>query len=257
MFKDLINKTVVITGGSGFLGSQFVEAFSNSKSNVVILDKKKNKKFSNKKNIIFIKCDITNEKQVKISSNKVLKAFNRIDILINNASNDYIPTKKTKARFKLENLDMKMWQNDIDVGLKGSLIASKIFGYLMTKNKRGGNIINVSSDLGIIAPNQNIYKKLNFVKPVTYSVIKHGIIGLTKYTSTYWAEKKIRCNAIAPGGMFNHQDKKFVSEIKKMIPMNRMGKHNEYNDTILFLASESSSYITGTTVVVDGGRSIW
>ena len=81
MFKDLINKTVVITGGSGFLGSQFVEAFSKSKSNVVILDKKKNKKFSNKRNIIFIKCDITNERQVKISSNKVLKAYKRIDIL--------------------------------------------------------------------------------------------------------------------------------------------------------------------------------
>ena len=125
----------------------------------------------------------------------------------------------------------------------------------MSKQKKGGNIINISSDLGIIAPDQRLYDHTSFRKPVSYSVIKSGIIGMTKYTASYWA-KKIRCNALAPGGIFNNQNKIFLSKIKKLIPMNRMAKINEYNKTILFLASDASSYITGSIIVADGGRSI-
>jgi NAD(P)-dependent dehydrogenase (short-subunit alcohol dehydrogenase family) len=125
----------------------------------------------------------------------------------------------------------------------------------MSRLKRGV-ILNISSDLGIIALNQEIYKSLNFKKPVTYSVVKHGIIGLTKFTATYWANKNIRCNAIAPGGIFNSQNKKFLNKVKKTIPLKRLANKNEYNELILFLCSNSSSYITGTTVVADGGRSI-
>tara|TARA_A100000164_G_C21403131_1_gene538592 strand:- start:184 stop:567 length:384 start_codon:yes stop_codon:yes gene_type:complete len=126
----------------------------------------------------------------------------------------------------------------------------------MSNQIKGGVILNVSSDLGIVAPNQNLYKKLNFVKPVTYSVIKHGIIGLTKYTASYWGNKKIRCNAIAPGGINQNFDKQFVNKIKKLIPLNRMAKVNEYNKIVLFLCSDQSSYMTGTTIVADGGRTI-
>ena len=125
------------------------------------------------------------------------------------------------------------------------------------KNAKGGKIINISSDLGIISPDQRLYKNLNFNKPITYSVIKHGIIGLTKYVATYWAKNNIRCNAIAPGGMYNNQNKLFINSIKKLIPLNRMGRVNEYNSIVLFLSSDQSSYITGTTVVIDGGRTIW
>ena len=121
--------------------------------------------------------------------------------------------------------------------------------------KKSGNIINISSDLGIISPDQRLYSK--FVKPVSYSVVKHGIIGLTKYTATYWAHRNIRCNSFAPGGIFNKQPKSFISKINKLIPMSRMAKKNEYNATILFLASESSSYCTGSIISVDGGYTSW
>ena len=96
------------------------------------------------------------------------------------------------------------------------MMCTKIFGTYMNRQKNGGNIINISSDLGIISPDNRIYKK-NFVKPVTYSIIKHGIIGLTKYTATYWS-KKIRCNAVAFGGMKNNQDKNFINKVNKLIP---------------------------------------
>jgi len=134
------------------------------------------------------------------------------------------------------------------------MLCTKIFGSQMNKQLNGGNIINISSDLGIISPDNRIYKK-NSVKPVTYSVIKHGIIGLTKYTATYWP-KKVRCNAVAFGGMEKNQDKAFIKKVSQLIPMGRMAKKNEYNNTILFLASKASSYINGSTVVVDGGRTI-
>jgi NAD(P)-dependent dehydrogenase (short-subunit alcohol dehydrogenase family) len=125
----------------------------------------------------------------------------------------------------------------------------------MSKFKRG-SIINISSDLGIIAPDQRIYKKSNFIKPVTYSVVKHGIIGLTKYTASYWGKKNIRCNAIAPGGIYNNHNSSFVKKINQLIPLGRMAKKKEYNGLILFLCSDHSSYITGSVIVADGGRTI-
>ncbi|MDC2998813.1 SDR family oxidoreductase [Candidatus Pelagibacter sp.] len=255
-FEDLKNKTIIITGGSGFLGSQFIESFLNIGSNVVNLDKKINKKmFSHKKNFLNIRCNITKEEDVKKSLKKILRYFKKIDVLVNCAFSDYVPKNSKYKKFTFDNFNLEQWYSDLDVGLTGAFICSKIFGTEMNKNKKG-NIINISSDLGIISPDQRIYKKLNFVKPVSYSVIKHGIIGLTKYTSTYWAGK-VRCNSIAPGGMYNKQNKNFLNKLKKLIPLNRMAKKNEYNGLILFLASDLSSYINGSTIIADGGRTVW
>ena len=247
LYKDLKNKTIIITGGLGFLASQFTKAFEENSSKVIILDNRK----TNRKN--FYKCDLTKEKEIKAVASKIKKKYKKIDILINNAANNYGPGVSS-SKIKLENFSEDIWQKDLDVGLKSAMMCTKIFGTYMSKQKNGGNIINISSDLGIISPDNRIYKK-NFVKPVTYSIIKHGIIGLTKYTATYWSNK-IRCNAVAFGGMENNQDKDFINKVKKLIPLGRMAKKNEYNNTILFLASDASSYINGATVVVDGGRTI-
>jgi len=124
-------------------------------------------------------------------------------------------------------------------------------------------ILNISSDLGVIAPDQRIYRKEGLkekeqaVKPVTYSVVKHGLIGLTKYLATYWAKQGVRVNAICPGGVFNQQDEEFVKNLVNLIPMGRMADQDEYKAVILFLISDASSYMTGSTVVIDGGRTCW
>lgn len=250
MYTDLKNKNVILTGGSGFLGKQIANSFLKNNSNVYILDIKKPSLKSKK--IFYFKCDITDEYQVM----EVVKKFKtkKIDILINNAAIDYVPVK-TKKKITFENFDINKWGNDLKVGLTGSFICTRIFGSLMSKNK-GGVILNISSDLGIIAPDQNLYKDLKFKKPVTYSVVKHGLNGLTKYTASYWANKNIRCNAIAPGGIENNQNKKFLNKLKKVIPMGRLAKKNEYNNLILFMCSDASSYMTGSIVVADGGRTI-
>tara|TARA_B110000037_G_C17105160_1_gene499590 strand:- start:1629 stop:2399 length:771 start_codon:yes stop_codon:yes gene_type:complete len=249
---NIKNKNVIITGGLGFLGSQITNALLSEKANVYIIDIKKPKKKTSAK---YFKSDITNENELI----KILKFFKlkkiKIDVLINNAAIDYPPLKSKSNNLKLETFSNELWDRDISVSLKGSYLCTKVFGSYMCKFKKG-SIINISSDLGIIAPDQRIYKKSGFTKPITYSVIKHAIIGLTKYTASYWGEKNIRCNAIAPGGIFNNQDSSFVKKINQLIPLGRMAKKNEYNGLILFLCSDLSSYMTGSIIVADGGRTI-
>ena len=139
------------------------------------------------------------------------------------------------------------------------MLCSKVFGSSLSK-RNGGVILNIASDLSVIAPDQRLYssskKKRNY-KPVTYSVIKHGLIGLTKYLSTYWPDKNIRCNSLSPGGVELDQSKEFKKRLKKLIPLNRMAQKSEYKSAIKFLCSDASSYMTGHNLIIDGGRSIW
>jgi NAD(P)-dependent dehydrogenase (short-subunit alcohol dehydrogenase family) len=249
---DLYNKNIIITGGNGFLGSQITDALVNERANVYVIDIKKPKKKTPTKHFT---ADISNESELK----NILKFFKlkkiKIDVLINNAAVDYVPSNSKGNNLKLETFPNNLWDKDILVSLKGSYLCTKVFGSYMSKFRKGA-ILNVSSDLGIIAPDQRIYKKSGFIKPVTYSVVKHGIIGLTKYTASYWGNKNIRCNAIAPGGIYNNQDSSFVKKINQLIPLGRMARKKEYNGLILFLCSDMSSYITGSVIVADGGRTI-
>jgi len=131
----------------------------------------------------------------------------------------------------------------------------------MALNKKGV-ILNIASDLSVIAPDQRLYYQDNInenqqpVKPITYSVIKHGLIGLTKYTASYWANKGIRCNALSPGGVYTNQNDNFVRRITNLIPMQRMARIDEYIGAVQFLCSDASLYLNGQNIVMDGGRSI-
>jgi NAD(P)-dependent dehydrogenase (short-subunit alcohol dehydrogenase family) len=115
----------------------------------------------------------------------------------------------------------------------------------------------------LIAPDQRLYAKDGIaddkqnVKPVTYSVVKTGLIGLTRYLATYWADKNVRCNAMCPGGVENGQPEDFLKEVNKRIPMGRMANANEYQGTLLWMLSDASSYLNGAIVPVDGGRTAW
>ena len=164
---------------------------------------------------------------------------------------------------KFQAFTIDQWNLDLNVGLMGSFLCTKVFGSTMSKDGLGGVILNISSDLSVISPNQNIYKERDKrdedqpVKPVSYSVAKHGIIGLTRYTSTYWANKNLRCNAICPGGIYNNQPDDFVESLSKLIPMGRMAEKDEYHGLIIFLLSDASSYINGSIISADGGRTAW
>ena len=129
--------------------------------------------------------------------------------------------------------------------------------------RKQGNILNIASDLAAIAPDQMIYKKMGIenkdqsVKPVTYSVIKSSLIGLTRYLATYWIDSGVRCNALLPGGIYNGQEEEFVNKLTNLIPMGRMADLNEYKGAIAFLVSNASSHMNGSLLTIDGGRTCW
>ena len=266
---SLKKKFSLITGASGLLGYEHSHALLEIQSDLILTDvdmnqltinkKKLQKKFPNSKILIF-KMDVTNERSIKSVITKIKKDRINLHVLINNAAIDskVLKSNKMTNTGKLENLSTEIWNKHLSVGLTGYLNCTKLFGSILKKsyNHRGGVILNIASDLSVIAPNHSIYPK-GIYKPVTYSVIKHGIVGLTKYVSTYWNKEKIRCNSLSPGPIFNNQSKTFIKKLSKQIPMGRLANKSEYRQAIKFLCSDASSYMTGQNVVIDGGRSVW
>ncbi len=226
-----------ITGGGGFLGRQHAEALLKIGSSVVLSDISNDKleqsvnylKDNFPENKIFkIQCDVTSTDSIVKAQKKIIDKALFVDILINNAAIDpkVVGDINMESSFRLESFNMFEWDNQIKVGLTGALNCIKVFGTEMANSNKRGVILNIASDLSVISPDQRIYKKdgipdeLQQVKPVTYSVIKSGLIGLTRYVSTYWSMKGVRCNALSPGGIYNNQSKEFVSRISNLIPLN-------------------------------------
>ena len=260
MSKKLITKQKVclITGGAGFLGRKYCEFFSEKNFKVLCVDNNKENlkkiKALNLKNITSYDCDITNHEKVKKLYKSISKYF-FVDVLINNAAIDAIPQKKKDAAQKFPTSEM--WDREFDASLKGSFFMIKFFGEAMIKKKRG-SIINIGSDLSVIAPNQKIYRSSydSYIKPVTYAVIKHGMVGLTKYFSSLYGQKNVRVNMVSPGPVKNKQKTKLLAEIENMTPMERLGNPKDILGLLFFLANDDSSYITGQNILVDGGKTI-
>jgi NAD(P)-dependent dehydrogenase (short-subunit alcohol dehydrogenase family) len=249
-------KYCLITGSAGFLGMHYCQLLLENGYNVIGVDININplKKIKNKNFIIYY-CDISDEQEVKAMFLDFKKRKYFINLLINNAAIDSVPIKKTKKLSRLP--DMNDWDKELNVGLKGSFLMIKYFGEEMSK-KKDGNIINIGSDLSVIAPNQEIYKKAykNFIKPVTYSVIKHGLHGMTKYFASLYAKDKVRVNMLSPGPVLRNHKNNFINVLKAQIPMGRMANKINLNSSLLFLADEKNTYLTGQNIVVDGGRTI-
>jgi NAD(P)-dependent dehydrogenase (short-subunit alcohol dehydrogenase family) len=188
-----------------------------------------------------------------------------VDILVNNAAID--PKVKGNQGVvetsRLENFPREQWDLQIAVGLTGAFHCSQVFGTEMARRGQGGVILNIASDLSVLAPDQRLYRKQGLpadqqpVKPVTYSVIKAGLVGLTRYLATYWCDRGVRCNALSPGGVFNGQSEEFVQRLSSLIPLGRMATREEYRAALQFLSSDASLYMNGQNIVIDGGRSVW
>lgn len=268
---DLTNRVALITGSSGLLGVEHAAALLEADASVVMTDvNKKSLEIaynsltdSNNNGQLFFKVmDVTNLENIQNVAKELKNDGINVDILINNAAIDPKVKKDSVVETsRLENISVEDWDFQLGVGLTGAMLCSKVFGTEMAKNS-GGVILNIASDLSIFAPDQRLYKKDGLlpdqqpVKPVTYSVIKHGLIGLTKYIATYWADKGVRCNALSPGGIYTSQDDEFVNRLSNLIPMGRMASKGEYRGAVQFMCSDASAYMNGQNIVIDGGRSI-
>lgn len=268
---DLTGRVAVITGGAGLLGRQHAMVIAGAGGHPVILDLPATGPHEAASSLakatgraaLGLGVDITRLREVETALDRVLKEFGRVDILINNAANNPKVESSAGASWsRLEEFPMQVWEADIAVGLTGAFLCSRVFGTEMASRRRGV-ILNVASDLAIIAPDQRLYRQEGKpddqqpVKPVTYSVIKSGLIGLTRYLATYWADAGVRVNAISPGGVENGQPEEFTARIRKLIPLGRLAEANEYQGAVLFLCCDASSYMTGANLVIDGGRSCW
>ena len=268
---NLVNKNALITGAAGLLGFEHSMALLESNANLILTDisldqlrfkKDKIKKEYPSSKVHIFQMDVSSLESIKMVNDELISNDLSVDILINNAAIDAkVEGKKNLKR--LEDFSLEQWDKEIGVGLTGSFLCAKVFGSQMVKDNKRGVILNIASDLSVIAPNQRLYRNSNLpefdqdVKPITYSVIKTGLIGLTRYLSTYWCKEGIRCNALSPGGVFNNQPEEFVEKISKLIPLGRMAKSDEYRSAIQFLCSDASEYLNGQNIVMDGGRTVW
>ena len=273
---DLTGKVALITGAGGLLGPKHAEAIIEYGGKVILTDwhldrvKQKADELNSKYGIgssfpYFM--DVTD----KISIDSVIELVENtlglsIDILINNAAKDPKVKKgegnlTPESRFEVMTKDY--WLEGIDAALNGTFLVTQAVANFMLKKNIKGVVLNISSDLGVIAPDQRIYHKpelsedLQNVKPITYSAAKWAIIGMTKYLSVYFAKKNIRVNALSPTGVYNNHPEDFVKKLSNIIPMGRMADIDEYKGAIVFMCSDASSYMTGENVIIDGGKTVW
>ncbi|RJP27598.1 MAG: SDR family oxidoreductase [Candidatus Omnitrophota bacterium] len=268
----LDGRIALITGGAGLLGIQHAEAIAEMGGIPILLDindkivREKAAEIASKYNVPAsgFYADITKKEMLQSVQSEIEQKVGPVEILINNAANNPKVEGGYDAKnwTRFENLPISVWQDDLDVGLTGAFLCSQLFGSVMAKRKRGV-ILNIASDLAVIAPDQRIYAESGLpeeeqnVKPVTYSVVKTGLLGLTRYLATYWADKCVRVNALSPGGVYTGQDEAFVKRLSNLIPMGRMAAKDEYRAAVVFLVSDASSFMTGANLIIEGGRTIW
>lgn len=257
-------KYIIITGANGYLSQYFSKNLC-KKYNLILWDIKFNQEFlkdikklaiKNNTIILSMKVDITNQLKIKKSIKKLKEKKIEIYGLINCAGLNPQPNIQNPDYYKNYKSFINMWDKEINLSLKGYMLMIYEVSKILQKS-RNSIIINFSSDLGIISPNQSIYSK-NSVKPLVYSVSKHGIIGMTKYFATLLSDKSIRVNSICFGGVYNKKfDKNFIDKFSKLVPMDRMCNIEEILSPINFLLDDKNSYMTGHSLVIDGGRTIW
>lgn len=255
---SLKNKIAVITGGAGLIGKAVAVGLSQAGAKVYIGDvnekegglvEKRNKKKGLQINYNYL--DITKIDSINKFINFILKQDKKIDIWVNCA---YPHTGDWGTKF--ENITYESWKKNVDMHLNGYFLCCQQIAKQMKKQKHG-SIINFGSIYGVVGPDFSIYTNTKMTMPAPYSAIKGGIISFTRYLATYYGKYGIRVNAICPGGVYDNQPHTLVKKYEEKTPMGRMCKSEEIPCSVIFLASDAASYITGHVLMVDGGWTVW
>ena len=267
---SLTGRVAVITGGAGLLGIRHAEAIAAAGGVPVLADVRADEAEIHAAGVAAaygvpaagVACDITRAESVQALLDSVLSRFGRVDVLVNNAANNPKVESPKQDFSRLERFTIEQWNADLAVGLTGAFLCARIIGTAMARQKRGV-IVNISSEYGVIAPDQRLYRQEGVpedqqpVKPVSYTVVKAGLHGLTLYLATYWASMGVRVNTITLGGVENAQPSEFLRRATSRIPMGRMAQPNDFQGALVYLCSDAAAFVTGANLVVDGGKTIW
>lgn len=267
------NKICIVTGGLGQIGKNFVEELHNRGAKVAVFSRTVNQKRIeetfpkdqyNHENLAFYAVDINKKETIETALDQIEAAWGTPDVLVNNAGIDTQPSAPPEVSGPFEKFPEEVFREVVDVNLVGTFLMCQAVGARMVAAGKGGSVINIGSIYGMLSPIQDIYKYkeertgIPFIKPVAYSAAKSGIYNLTRYLATYWGKKGIRVNTLTPAGVWrNTQDETFIANFTNRMPMGRMSRENEYNGALIFLASEASSFMTGSNLVIDGGWTAW
>lgn len=272
---NLKDKVILVVGGRGYLGRDFCYYLNKQNGTVISADQKetssaalKSKDKKSQIGIIQVDIDVTKEESVSKLVNKIVKDYGKIDVLV------FSVTDKPKDFYlPFTECSLAGWQSVIHTELDGAFLLAKKVGKIM-EEQMSGSIIFLSSIYGVVGNDQRIYKGSNLdglysnqeTKNVdkqiyshsVYSAVKGGIISLTRYLAAYWGDKNIRVNCVSPGGIDHEgENKKFVKKYSAKVPLGRKSKLNEISPSIVYLASDESSYVTGQNFIIDGGWTAW
>lgn len=265
---NLKDRTAVVTGGAGLLGKEFCRTLAQAGALVVVADMNEAAAQQvadtlNREGMraCAVGVDVTNPESVRNMVSAALDASGRLDVLVNSAAKDPKFDKSHEGQHgnTFEDYPVEAFREALDVNLTGMFLCCQAASRPMVAQDHGA-IINICSTYGLVGPDQRIYERPGQpqqYKPVYYSVTKSGVLGMTRYLATYFAGKNVRANALTPGGIYNNHDDLFNNNYSARTVIGRMAHLDEMNGALLFLASDASSYMTGSNLVVDGGWTAW
>ena len=257
---EISGRVVVLTGASGLIGRKIAAEFAARGAVMVLADLETAdpvgfaKSLSGKDGAraYGVACDVSKAEEVGLLKRRALDVGGRIDVLMN--AHQYKPKGFLSAR--AEDFPEELWDAVLSANLKGTFLTCRDFGKTMLEQGKG-SIINFASTYGVVSSNPALYEDNSLGNPVAYSASKGGVIMLTKYLGTYWARRGVRVNCLTPHGVWNNHEAAFVERFSKMSPIGRLMTVDEVVGAALFLASDASSYVTGSNLLVEGGWTAW
>ena len=255
---DLERRVAVVTGGMGQLGQVYLAGLAERGMHVASFDVAAG---AVPEGVRAYAVDVTDSAAIAHALDDVVADWGVPHLLVNNAGLDSPPDAPAEEVGPFESYPESSFDAVMDVNVKGTFLCCQVLGGAMARARRG-SIVNVSSIYGLLSPVQDLYAFRReggetFVKPVAYSVSKSAILNLTRYLATYWAKDGVRVNTLTLAGVWNDQPAEFLEAYTARIPVGRMLEAPEALGAVVFLASDASSYVTGSNVVVDGGWSAW
>lgn len=254
----LNDKVIVVTGGAGFLGRAFVRAIVEQGAIAVIADVDiiASSQLSEKMQVDYpgrvtaVSLDITSKDSILELIACVMSKYGRIDAVVNNA----YPRNDNYGN-NLEEVTYADFCENISMHLGGYFLVAQQFA-LFFKNEGGGNIVNMASIYGSMAPRFNVYDDTEMTMPVEYAAIKSSIIQLTRYFAQYFKGQNIRINCLSPGGVLDNQPIEFVRAYNSYCGGKGMLEPIDITGALIFLLSDSSRYITSQNLIIDDGYTV-